>query len=300
METNSEYKHNVLVSDGKKGINVWMYVSVILAVALVISLMAGRVNSGSSTAANKALEYINNNLVESGTSAEIVETKETNGVIEMTLNVEGRNVNSYVTKDGKFLFVNAFDLDKPIDTNSNAPDVNTEGKRIEVSADDDPSIGSENASVTIVEFSDFQCPFCARAVPTVKQILKEYDGKVKIVYRDFPLGFHENAQKAAEASECADEQGKFWEYHDLLFENQGNLDAVSLKKYAKDLKLNTSEFDACLDSGKYAAEVQKDASDGQSYGVSGTPAFFINGRLVSGAQPFENFKKIIDEELAGQ
>lgn len=166
-----------------------------------------------------------------------------------------------------------------------------------VSADDDPQKGPANAKVTIIEFSDFQCPFCARAQPTLEQIFQTYGSKVRLVYRDFPLSFHQNAQKAAEAAECADEQGKFWEYHDILFANQNALDTESLKKYAAELKLDSQKFNSCLDSGKYGQEVKKDFSDGQSAGVQGTPAFFINGRLVSGAQPFENFKAIIDEEL---
>ena len=170
--------------------------------------------------------------------------------------------------------------------------------KAEVGADDDPVKGPATAKITIIEFSDFQCPFCARAVPTMEQIFKTYGDKVRLVYRDFPLSFHQYAQKSAEAAECADEQGKFWEYHDSLFANQNALDIDSLKKYASDTKLDTAKFNECLDSGKYAEEVQKDFKDGQSAGVRGTPAFFINGRLVSGAQPFETFKKIIDEELA--
>lgn len=109
--------------------------------------------------------------------------------------------------------------------------------------------------------------------------------------------FHENAQKAAEASECADEQGKFWEYHDTIFENQNLIDISSLKKYAADLGLNTAEFDSCLDSGEMASEVQKDFKDGQSYGVQGTPAFFINGIPISGAQPYEVFEQAIESQL---
>lgn len=170
-------------------------------------------------------------------------------------------------------------------------------ERVAVSADDDPVKGPANAKITIIEFSDYQCPFCARAEPTMNQIIDTYKDDIKIVYRDFPLGFHENAQKAAEASECADEQGKFWEYHDKLFANQGALDIPSLKAYAIELKLNSAQFNQCLDSGKYEPEVKKDLEDGKAAGVSGTPAFFINGRLVSGAQPFDNFKKVIDEEL---
>jgi protein-disulfide isomerase len=169
-----------------------------------------------------------------------------------------------------------------------------------VSADDDPSQGSTDATVTIIEYSDFECPYCARFYSqTLSQIRKNYidNGKVKLVYRDFPLDLHQNARKAAEAAECADEQGKFWEFHDKLYENQNSLDNESLKQYAKDMGLNTNQFNTCLDSGKMTQEVLKDFEDGSSYGVTGTPTLFINGIKVVGAQPYEFFKKIIDQEL---
>ncbi len=172
--------------------------------------------------------------------------------------------------------------------------------KIEVSVDDDPVRGSENAPVTIIEFSEYQCPFCERFFrQTLPQIEENYikTGKVKYVFRDFPLGFHQNAQKAAEASECADEQGKFWEYHDKLFENQNALEVSSLKQYANDLGLNEVEFNNCLDSGEMASEVEKDFTDGSQYGVSGTPAFFINGIELVGAQPYNAFEQIIEQEL---
>lgn len=176
-------------------------------------------------------------------------------------------------------------------------------QRVQVSADDDPAIGAKNAQVTIIEFSDFECPFCGRALPTVKQVLKDYEGKVRVVYRDFPLSFHPNAQKAAEAAECADDQGKFWEYHDKLFANQQALTVDNLKQYAKDLGLDAAKFNSCLDSGKYASEVQKDMAAGSAAGVSGTPTFFIgndeNGyQMIVGAQPYAVIKAAIDAELA--
>ena len=169
--------------------------------------------------------------------------------------------------------------------------------RIEVSIDDDPSIGPENAPITIVEFSDFRCPFCAKAKPTITQILETYGAQIRFVYRDFPI-LGPQSQKVAEAAECADEQGKFWEYHDMLFANQQALDNPNkLKQLAADLGLDTARFNDCLDSGKMASEVENDIRDGQNYGVRGTPAFFINGILVSGAQPFSVFQQIIEEEL---
>ncbi|MFA6049244.1 MAG: DsbA family protein [Candidatus Micrarchaeia archaeon] len=159
--------------------------------------------------------------------------------------------------------------------------------------------GSENAKVTIVEFSDFQCPYCARAEGTMQQLLSDYAGKIRLYYRQFPLPFHENALAASEASECAGEQGKFWEYHDKLFENQGALDSANLKKYAGALGLDQKKFDTCLDTGAKKAQVVAETQEGENNGVSGTPAFFINGQLVSGAQPLSVFKQVIDAELAG-
>jgi len=169
-----------------------------------------------------------------------------------------------------------------------------------VSVDDDPAWGPEDATVTIVEFSDFQCPYCSRfAVETYPQIKQQYGDKVRFVFRDFPLTqIHENAQKASEAAQCANEQGKFWEYHDKLFASQAALDAASLKSYASELGLDSATFDQCLDTGKYTDEVQKDLQEGAGYGVQGTPSFFINGLLVSGAQPFASFQTAIDAALA--
>ncbi len=161
--------------------------------------------------------------------------------------------------------------------------------------------GDENAPVTIVEFSDYECPFCARFyVQTYGQIEEEYinTGKVKLVYRDFPLSIHPNAQKAAEAAECAGEQGKYYEMHDLLFENGASGGVDSYKAYAGQIGLNLADFNNCLDSGAMASEVQKDFQEGQQYGVQGTPAFFINGKLISGAQPYNVFKQEIEAALA--
>lgn len=166
--------------------------------------------------------------------------------------------------------------------------------------DDDAIKGDKDAPVTIVEFSDYECPFCARFYSqTLGQIENEYikTGKVKLVYRDFPLGFHSNAQKAAEAAECAGEQDKYYDMHDLLFEKGVKSGVDSFKQFAADIGLDTKEFNDCLDSGKMASEVQKDMRDGSAAGISGTPGFIINGKLVSGAQPFSAFKQIIDAEL---
>lgn len=162
----------------------------------------------------------------------------------------------------------------------------------------DPSIGPSDAKVIIVEYSDFECPFCQRAEATVKQVLDEYEGRIRLIYRNYPLSFHNNAQAAAEAGELAHEQGKFWEMHAKMFENRLSLKKSDLKQYAEDVGLDMEEFNAGLESGRYKAEVERDIADGNALGVEGVPAFFINGRPLIGAQPIEEFRKIIDEELA--
>ncbi len=161
------------------------------------------------------------------------------------------------------------------------------------------SKGPQSAPVTIVEFSDFECPYCGRAEPTIRRVLEEYKGKVRLVYRDFPLDGHASAQKASEAALCASDQGKYWEMHELLFANQEALAVPQLKTYAGQLGLDQGKFDGCLDSGAKAKEVADSKQAGAEAGVSATPAFFINGRPISGAQPYDIFKKLIELELKG-
>lgn len=161
-----------------------------------------------------------------------------------------------------------------------------------------PSKGPDNAKVTIVTFSDFECPFCSRVNPALEQVMETYEGQVRVVFRDYPLAFHANAPKASEAGHCAHEQGKFWEMHDKLFANQKALQPAQLKGYAEEIGLDKAKFDACLDSGRMAEVVKKNMEDGEAAGVQGTPAFFVNGTMLSGALPFEEFKKVIDKELA--
>jgi protein-disulfide isomerase len=161
-----------------------------------------------------------------------------------------------------------------------------------------PSKGNATAKITIVEFSDFQCPFCSKAEPSVDEVMKTYGDKVKVVFRHFPLDFHDKAFKAAEASACAEEQGKFWEFHKTLFSNQSALSIGDLKTHAKTLGLDQAKFDACLDGSKMKVKVDEDMAAGRKAGVNGTPAFFINGILLSGAMPFDEFKKVIDAELS--
>jgi protein-disulfide isomerase len=169
--------------------------------------------------------------------------------------------------------------------------------RVPVEVGGAPVRGNPKAPVTVVEFSDFQCPYCVRARPTVNRVRETYGDKVRWVFRHFPLDFHAQAEKAGEGAACAGEQGKFWEMHDLLWANTAKLQVADLKAHAATLGLDAAKFGACLDSGRYAGLVAADLEAGQGYGVSGTPAFFVNGRPLVGAQPFEAFAQVIDDEL---
>jgi protein-disulfide isomerase len=169
---------------------------------------------------------------------------------------------------------------------------------VEVTADD-PSIGPSSAPVTLVEFSDFQCPFCQRVAPTLKQVKQTYGDKVRVVWKDFPLTqIHPQAFKAGEAAHCAADQGKFWEYHDRLFANQQALQPTDLKKHAADLGLDAAAFGACLDSSKHGERVRDGVAEGSRLGVNSTPTIYINGRVLSGAQPYDVIAAVIDEELS--
>jgi protein-disulfide isomerase len=169
--------------------------------------------------------------------------------------------------------------------------------RIAVSVDDDPFLGAEDAPVTIIQFAEFQCPYCGRAGESVDQVMKEYEGKIKMVFRDFPLSFHDRAVPAAVAANCGGEQGKYWEMHKQMMANQSALSESDLEGYATKSGLDISKWQECRKDPKQEAEVQKDFEDGSKVGVTGTPAFFINGIMFSGAIPFEQFKEIIDREL---
>jgi protein-disulfide isomerase len=162
-----------------------------------------------------------------------------------------------------------------------------------------PSRGPKNAPITVVLFSDFQCPFCGRIEPSITELEKAYPGKVRVAWKNFPLSFHNNAKPAAEAALAAHEQGKFWEMHDILFKNQQALSGADLEKYAKEIGLNVDKFKAAMSSHKFAAQIDADTKQGSDLGVSGTPAAFVNGQLISGAQPVDAFKKIVDAELKG-
>jgi protein-disulfide isomerase len=178
----------------------------------------------------------------------------------------------------------------------------TQVVRYEIPIDDDPMIGPEDAPITIVEFSDYECPYCQRWHTEVfEQLLETYPNEVRLVYRDFPLtSIHPNAIPAAIAANCAREQDAFWDYHDKLFGMELGLNTEAYQEYASQLDIDTEEFNECLDSGRYEEEVQADFDFAANLGVRSTPTFFINGIAVVGAQPFEVFQQVIEQELAGE
>ena len=173
-----------------------------------------------------------------------------------------------------------------------------EPKRLAVNSSDHPAIGAKDAPVTIVEFTDLQCPYCKKTEDTLKELQTKYGDKIRIVHMDFPLPFHSHALDAANGARCANEQGKFWQFRDALFADQGKLAPADLKAAAKKLGLNTTQFDACFDKAKYDSQIKSDLAAGEKLGVDGTPAFFVDGRPLTGAQPTEKFEEIINDELA--
>jgi len=174
--------------------------------------------------------------------------------------------------------------------------------RYNVPIDNDPVKGPENAAITLIEFSDYECPYCTKwQAEVMPQLLKTYGDKIRIVYKDFPLiGLHDNAAPAAEAADCAGEQGKYWEYHDLLFNGKLKLSTAAFKEYATRLGLDAIKFNDCLTSRRFQSEVEDDYNFAANLGIRSTPTFFINGLALVGAQPFEAFQQVIDQELAGK
>jgi protein-disulfide isomerase len=204
------------------------------------------------------------------------------------MGVQSQDFQFLVSKDGsKILQGQVFDV-------SQNPFKSENDK---LKTDFEPSLGAPGADVVLVEFSDFQCPYCSRAQPTLRKVRETYGEKVRFVFVDFPLDFHPLAQKAHEAAYCAEDQGKFWPMYDRLFSSEGKLDIANLKAYATELGLDAKAFGTCLDSGKHAERTETAMSEGARNGVTGTPAFFINGRMLVGAQPFESFASVIEDEL---
>ncbi len=170
--------------------------------------------------------------------------------------------------------------------------------RVAVATDGRPWKGSATAKVEIVEFSDFQCPYCHAAYPIVNQVMAIYGNRVRLVFRNYPLSIHSRARAAAEAADCANDQGGFWAYHNVLFEHQEKNTDADFQAAAAAIGLDTAKFNACYQATAHKADIDADIAAGNRAGVTGTPTFFIDGRLLSGAQPFDTFKRVIEEELA--
>ena len=239
----------------------------------------------------KAIETLNDILSQRhpGVSVKVVDYKPAGEFYLVSLEISEGNrtepMSAYISEDGMLFIPEAYVLKLKV-------------KRIQASEDDDPWTGNKSAPVTIVIFSDYTCPYCAKFAEVERMIAENYSDKVKIVFRDFPV-HGEISYKAAEAADCALEQGKFWEYHYILFERQREwINNVSkLYDYAKELGLDVNKFKACLDSDKYRDEVRKDYEDGIRYGVQGTPTFFVNGKMYVGYRSYDEMVKIIESAL---
>jgi predicted DsbA family dithiol-disulfide isomerase len=168
---------------------------------------------------------------------------------------------------------------------------------VQVALDDAPVRGPKNAPVAFVEFADFECPFCRQMQPAIEKLLKDYNGKVALYFKDFPLPIHPHAEKAAEAARCAAEQGAFWDYHDALFREGSNLEVSQLKEFARALGQDTARFNTCLDAGQKVLVIEKDLAQGRRLGISGTPGFFINGRFLSGVVSYETLREVVEQQL---
>ena len=291
---------------GKFRENPWIISTILLGVVLIGIIIftngkvSGNVVSGD-IATDNLLSFIKSQNKGNAGDINVVSTEREGALYKVMVNYQGQDVPVYVSLDGKYLIGNVVPLDPEV---YSAPD--SGNTNIEVNAGESPMLGDVNAEVTIIEFSDFECPYCGRFYSeTMSLIEKNYikTGKVKLYFMDFPLtDIHSNAQKAAEAARCVREQKGdegFWKMHDKLFENQQSLSIENFKKWARELGVAASKFDECLDSGKYELAVQEDSTYGQSLGVQGTPAFFIDGKLLSGAQPYSVFEQIIDAALSG-
>jgi protein-disulfide isomerase len=281
--------------------NHWRTLSIILGVLLIVSLFfVFRGSSGAVSgekAASNLIDFVNS---QGNGVAEFVSVEEKSGMYEVTVSFNGQKIPVYVTLDGKNLVSNVFPLDGSLTQEANPTGSN---EPIDVSVGGSPSKGSKSAKVTVVEFTDYQCPFCAKYYSeSYKKIVKNYvdTGKVLYVIKDFPLNFHDQAQKAAEAARCVgDQKGDtgYFRMHDKLFENQQSLSEANYKVWAKEIGVDAKKFDECLTSGKFADGVKADLAYGQQIGISGTPGFFVNGKLVSGAQPYSVFEQLIEAEL---
>ena len=283
--------------------NPWRVSTVVLAIVLLGVLFLNPFGKGESidpdVAGQNIVEFINSNPNIEG-EVTLVSIQEEESFYQATVSYQGQQLPVYITTDGKYLLTGKpVSLSEQIPVVEDTPVQNTEPVVVELG--DDAVLGNKNAPVTIIEFSDYQCPFCEKFwSETLPQLKTKYinTGKVKLIYKDFPLSIHTQAQISAEATECVRSKGgdvKFWKMHDKIFENQQILSEENLKKWAKELGVDIT---TCLADGQFKTEVNEDMQYGSSLGVTGTPAFFVNGKLITGAQPFAVFEQIIEAELA--
>lgn len=278
---------------------VWKFLALVLLVLLNVSLYYNfhqKREYSPQEIGSFVEKFVGNNLLgpESG-SVRIVSVADLNYVYNVILEINGKSASTYVTKDGSYFFTSGIDVEK-------TEAVSEFNEIVDVNVGDDPVLGNENANVTFVEFSDFECPFCVKfSLTTMPDIKKNYvdTGKIKVMFLNFPLeNIHKNSLNAAKASECAYRQGKFWEMHDIMFDKSPKLSLVDLRGYAEKIGLDVSKFDGCMSSSAVLDDIARDAASATEAGVKGTPAFFVNGRFISGAQKYEVFQQIIEQELA--
>ncbi|MAG37813.1 hypothetical protein CMI45_00290 [Candidatus Pacearchaeota archaeon] len=287
--------------------NPWVLSSIILLIALVfVFFNGGSGGVGEDVAAKNLVDFINS---QGDSPVTLVGVKKVDSLYEVTINAEGQDVPLYVTLDGKFavLPTQVIPLSGDLPDSGDTGDEGTGSGGVQsIDISNSPVKGQETAEVIIVEFSDYECPFCGRFYSQTFGLIEENyvdTGKVKYVFRDFPLSFHQNAQKAAEAARCVrDLKGDvgYFKFHDKLFEGQGELSDANYRKWALELGAN---INSCLESGKHAAGVLEDMSYGQSLGISGTPGFFIGNEengytIISGAQPYSVFEQVLESYLA--
>lgn len=248
-----------------------------------------------------AESFINANLMPAGQTATVKEVVEEGGLYKAVVSAgTGEDINSYMTKDGKTFFPQGMDMKNTDPAGNQEENAQPTVKQVPEITESDIAKGKTDSKVAVIEYSDFECPFCLRHNATMDKLYEEYKDKIAFYFRHFPLSFHPEAQKAAEASECAGEQGKFWEMHDAIFaaNEEKNMSVAKWKTAAKTLGLNSAQFDKCLDDGKYAGKVASDMAGGKTAGVSGTPATFVNGQVFSGAVDINKIKAAIDSALA--
>jgi len=289
--------------------NPWIIASIVLGLLFVFTLAFSLNGAGLSVASEeevgeKVVEFLNSQVQTGEVTLNSIDWNE-GGYYEVLVEYQGDEIPLYATSDGNNIITDLLPLIDSDVSNTNT-NTNTGNSRVNIEVPANVNVkGDLNAPVTIIEFSDFECPYCARFFEQTLPLIEENyvdTGKVKLIYMHFPLGFHQNAQMAGEASECAAEQGKFWEMHDKIFENFDSLNNDIYLTFAGELNLDVNKFNTCLDSGKYEQKVKDELALGQEWGVSGTPGFFIGNEeegfvLVEGALPYSNFEAIIEQEL---